>query len=93
MRLTVDLDSWWFQDLQRMIAIAYNLGLGFPAELKRSPSRKGYHATWYNVPENKVVKFRELLGDDARRIKKDVEMHEKPKQVLFTKKKYVILRR
>ena len=94
MRITVDLDSWWFQDLQRVIYKAYNIVtsrrlLGFPDELKRSPRGKGYHLIWYGAVSdiNEALIIRKYLEDDSLRIKLDYESKHKPKQVLFDKRK------
>ena len=84
-RLTIDLDSWWFTDLQRVIQIAEEMGLGFPAVIRKSPRKTGYHLIWYNVSKGKVRKMR-ILADDIRRLARDDLYCEKPKQVLFIHK-------
>ena len=91
MRVTIDLDSWWFTDLQRAINKAYELGLGFPDVIRKSPSKCGYHLIWYGVAksEEECLKLRSELGDDWRRVKLDAVRAKKPKQVLFRKKKVV----
>jgi len=87
MRLTLDIDSWWFTELQRVINTALELGLPFPDTIRPSPSRKGYHIIWYglNITEDEVLKLRLKLGDDIARIFFDIV--GEPKQVLFTKKR------
>jgi len=91
MRLTIDLDSWWFTDLQRVINKAIELGLGFPDIIRRSPSKKGYHLIWYGLKlsKNEIIKLRLMLGDDVNRIYFDIVCDGKPEQVLFYKKKIV----
>jgi len=86
MRLTIDLDSWWFQDLQSIIFKADFLGLPFPDIIRKSPSKKGYHIIWYGLSkEDDILKYRLLLKDDTARIFFDVV--GEPKQVLFKKKR------
>lgn len=89
MRVTVDLDSWWFTDLQKTIIKAEQIGLGFPHKIRKSPTKRGYHLIWYglNLSEDDTIKIREILNDDPIRVKLDKERPNKPKQVLFTKKK------
>jgi len=89
MRLTIDLDGWWFTDLQRIINNALTLGLPFPNVIRRSPSKRGYHIIWrnLNISFEEAVALREILEDDPMRIKLDIERPNKPKQVLFRKKK------
>ena len=91
MRLTIDIDSWWFTDLQRTIIRALNLGLPFPNVIRRSPSGRGYHVIWrgLNITEKQALQFRLELGDDPLRVKFDSERPNKPKQVLFRKKKII----
>jgi len=93
MRVTIDLDSWWFQDLQKTILKAEPV-LGFPDRIRKSPSGKGYHIIWYmvNVSKIELIYLRLLLGDDIRRIRFDVTRPSKPNQVLFKKKKKVVIK-
>ncbi len=99
MRITIDLDSWWFQDLQRIINKAFDIVtskriLGFPDELKRSPRGNGYHLIWYNAVSSidEAIEIRKTLEDDNLRVKLDYESNSKPKQVLFTKRRYKIIK-
>ena len=95
MRVTIDLDSWWFTDLQRIINKAYEIGLGFPDILRKSPRKSGYHLIWFNAAksEEEANKLRRILEDDEKRVTLDEKISKKPKQVLFRKKKVFIIRR
>lgn len=94
MRVTVDLDSWWFTDLQRTILKAIEVGIGLPDKIRKSPTKRGYHLIWYglNLSNEDVTKIREALNDDPLRIQLDKERPNKPKQVLFTRKKIYNIR-
>jgi len=94
MRLTIDIDSWWFSDLQKTICTALDIGLPFPNVIRKSSTKRGYHVIWRNldITFEECIKLREILNDDPIRIKLDAERVKKPKQVLFRKKKIVVIK-
>lgn len=92
MRVTVDIDS----KNPIVLAIAIIKGIilcrNFPQIEK---SRRGFHLIWYglNIDENKMLLYRKLIGDDENRIRLDSLSDKRIKQVLFTEKRFIDLKK
>jgi len=87
MRVTVDIDSKWWNDLFRVLEKGFELGLGMPNEIRKT--RRGYHIIWrgLSITKEECLELRKKLGDDEKRIMLDQTKPYKPFQVLFTKKR------
>lgn len=85
MRITVDLDTKDFGELQETIRAGLDLGLGVPGKIEKT--RKGYHIVWRNkdLSFDEALAFRVILGDDEMRVFFDLTTV--PRQVLFKRKR------
>ncbi len=86
MRLTLDIDD---TSKDRVENITFNLKQMFPnSRGELYETKHGFHIIVYGtgLPFAKVIKLREKLGDDKRRILLDKELVKKPLNVLFSMK-------
>ena len=91
MRVTVDLDTKDFKQLQKTVLAGMSFRdrrgkpFGVPNEIYKT--RKGYHITWrgLDLSQEEAMAIRSIIGDDEARVIFD--LFTEPKQVLFRKKK------
>lgn len=92
MRLTADLDSPSLLGLGMCVFKGILLTHRLPYEVKRSPSKKGFHLIWHDIPIDweTCLRYRMIIKDDPRRIRYDMMYSEKrmATQILFNKKIY-----
>ena len=91
MRVTVDLDTKDFRELQRTLRAGFELKLGVPDKIEKT--RKGYHIVWRGkkLSKDEALALRTILGDDEMRIFFD--LFTEPFQVLFRKKRIKKIKR
>jgi len=87
MRITVDLDC---PSQFQLLKTYFNMRQMGIVEIAESSGGKGYHliVSGLPLPFTKTLDIRLWLGDDAQRVKFDMQhlSQSKPKQILFTKK-------
>jgi hypothetical protein len=87
MRITLDYDQNNREGLIKVYNAVDVLERAFGEDnVEIYQTRRGYHVIAHNTGLNftQVLIMRALLGDDRNRIKLDKELHDKPKQVLFS---------
>ena len=91
MRVTVDLDTKDFRELQKTLRAGFDLKLGVPNKIEKT--RKGYHIVWRGkeLSFDEAMAFRIMLGDDDMRILFD--LFTEHKQVLFRRKRIKRIKR
>lgn len=89
MRVTIDLDTKnpiiLFLTLSKGLILIRKL----PREIRKSPSKRGFHIIWDNTslsPEQSL-RYRYIIGDDRKRIMLDKKCKKRITQILFTNKK------
>jgi hypothetical protein len=99
-RITADLDNIPLSVARaRTIAIInylFHLDVIFDSRIiRKSSSKKGCHVilwTRNNLDKQQIIFIRYLLGDDTKRIKRDL-LRRRPKQYLFKKKVRIRMKR
>jgi len=88
MRVTVDIDTKNPLVLLTAILKGIILCRSFP---EIESSRRGFHLIWYglNIDEETMLRYRRIIGDDENRIRLDSISDKRIKQVLFTEKKVI----
>jgi hypothetical protein len=91
-RITIDLDTTEFAALSHCMITLLNYGFGKEINIKKSPSKRGYHITAWSddgVSLDALIKIRREAGDDSIRCDLD-ERSGRQIQVLFDykRKKY-----
>lgn len=86
-RITIDLDTRSRIHLKWALLKGRFLFGRTADEIYRT--NRGFHCIWFNIPcsEEQMYRYREIIGDDKKRISLDRGCEFKPKQVLFSEKK------